>query len=326
MIFHSCVLNNNFLNFLGSRNVCMAPMTPTLQKITSTMSPKSVLKRKYEFHRAVEKLVQEKFVPSSSTTTTTNVPTSTVNGLDTSSESGYGSDQDSLNNQVQAQTQSAPALPPRKSSSCKPKRKVKFDSYVMLLQGLKENDLDLIISHLDQVSDEAMMTQEISAAFLKAILENRQDIVTALLNRGFDVNATADSAGLTGLHLAAAFNYLPMVKIILTHGACIFALAHSSGKKAADLCSRNLPGYQACHAYLRCMEECLGVANQCRVYSSQTFHTARNDELQLVKGQCLKVLRKGDYQGSSWWWCQDQNGRQGYVLRDILCLHSPWSV
>ena len=203
------------------------------------------------------------------------------------------------------------------------KKQVKFDSYVMLLQGLREGDLETIVTHLDQVSDEAMLTQEISTAFLTAIVENRQDIVSALLQRGFDVNATADSAGLTGLHLAAAFNYLHLVKVILAHGACIFSLAHSSGKKAADLCSRDLPGFQACHAYLRCMEECLGVANQGRVYSSQTFHTARNDELQLAKGQCLQVLRKGDYQGSSWWWCQDQQGRQGYVLRDILCLNPP---
>merc|ERR1712130_433169 len=57
----------------GSRNVAMAPMTPTLQKIanansnttTSILSPKSVLKKRYDFHHAVEKLVQEKFVPSS---------------------------------------------------------------------------------------------------------------------------------------------------------------------------------------------------------------------------------------------------------------------
>jgi len=350
----------------GSRNAAMAPMTPTLQKIasatssttTSILSPKSVLKRRYDFHRAVEKLVQEKFVPSSAssptgttTTTTTAAPSSVLpNGLDTSSESGYGSDQDSLNSQTnQVQTTIAPeqkqkqepgkqvtnnspgtnpsipppALPPRKKAQ---RKQVKFDSYVMLLQGLRDRDLETIVSHLEQVSDEAMNTNEVSSAFLTAILENREDIVSALLRRGFDVNGTADSAGLTGLHLAAAFNYLPLVKLILASGACIFALAHSSGKKAADLCSKNLPGFQACYAYLSFMEECLGIANQGRVYSSQTFHTARSDELQLIKGQCLNVIRKGDYPGSSWWWCKDQNGQQGYVLREILSLNPPTSV
>jgi hypothetical protein len=322
----------------------MAPMTATLHKLASnvtSISPKSVLKRRYDFHRAVERLVQEKFVPSSETTLTN---PSSINGLDTSSESGYGSDQDSLNhsqNQVQKSPQDAPVVPPRpqKPSSQQPvsssagakiqnrKKQVKFDSYVMLLQGLRDREIDVIHEHLDQVSDAAMTTEEISAAFLTAIVENREDIVASLLFRGFDANASADEAGLTGLHLAAAFNYLPIVRLLLSHGACIFTLAHSSGKKSAELCSRNLPGYQACHAYLRCMEECMGVANSGNVYSAQNYHTARTDELELEKGHGLKVIRKGDYPGSAWWWCHDSNsGRQGYVLRDILCLNLPTAL
>jgi len=318
---------------LLTRNVAMAPMTPTLQKLATTVasiSPKSVLKRRYDFHKAVEKLVQEKFVPN-------HTSSPVIQPLDTSSESGYGSDQDSL-----SQQQQPPALPPRglktssnptsnatsssKPDSLKKKKQVKFDSYVMLLQGLRDRDLDTIHTHLDKVSDAALYTDEISAAFLTAIVENREDIVTALLRRGFDVNASADSTGLTGLHLAAAFNYLPLVRLLLSHGACIYTLAHSSGKKAADLCSNNLPGYQACHAYLRCMEECLGVANQGRVYASQSYHTARSDELELSKALSLTVLRKGDYPGSSWWWCQDLQGRQGYVLRELLSLNPPTSL
>ena len=315
----------------STRNVAMAPMTPTLQKLATTVasiSPKSVLKRRYDFHKAVEKLVQEKFVPN-------HTSSPVIQPLDTSSESGYGSDQDSLSQQQQ--NLAPPALPPRglktsnansssKPESLKKKKQVKFDSYVMLLQGLRDRDLDTIHTHLDKVSDAAMFTDEISAAFLTAIVENREDIVTILLRRGFDVNASADSTGLTGLHLAAAFNYLPLVRLLLSHGACIFTLAHSSGKKAADLCSNNLPGYQACHAYLRCMEECLGVANQGKAYASQSYHTARTDELELSKALTLSVLRKGDYPGSSWWWCQDLQGRQGYVLRELLSLNPPTSL
>merc|ERR1719446_842033 len=132
-------------------------MTPTLQKLASAMaasastsvsstsstssclSPKSVLKKRYDFHRAVEKLVQERFVPNSTSspsstsssagTSTTTGQTTTGNGnnpgiithLDTSSESGYGSDQDSLNNLSQSQVQTAsptiPPLPPRPSQN-----------------------------------------------------------------------------------------------------------------------------------------------------------------------------------------------------------------
>ena len=57
----------------------------------------------------------------------------------------------------------------------------------MLLQGLRDRDLDTIVSHLEQVSDEAINTNEVSSAFLTAILENREDIVSALLRRGFDL-------------------------------------------------------------------------------------------------------------------------------------------
>jgi len=30
--------------------------------------------------------------------------------------------------------------------------------------------------------------------------------------------------------------------------------------------------------------------------------------------------------GSFWWWCQDKNGKQGYVLREILSLNPPTSI
>ena len=74
------------------------------------------------------------------------------------------------------------------------------------------------------------------------------------------------------------------------------------------------------------MEECLGVANQGKAYASQSYHTARTDELELSKALTLSVLRKGDYPGSSWWWCQDLQGRQGYVLRELLSLNPPTSL
>lgn len=281
-----------------------------------------MLKRRYDFHQAVERLVQEK------------VSEVTLH-LDTSSESGYGSDQDSLNAAASASNSASgnsnlagsnSNVPPPPLPRRKPRKQVKFDSYVMLLQALRDRDAEAAGVHLDNVSDAALTTEEVGAAFLTAVVEGREQLVQTLLQRGFDANASADSAGLTGLHLAAAFNYLPIVRLLLSHGACVNALAHSSGKRPSDLCSRSLPGFQACHAYLKCMEECLGVANQGLVYAVQTYRTARADELPLNKGRPLNVVRKGDYQGSSWWWCTDQAGRQGYVLRDILALNTPTAL
>ena len=375
------------------------PMTPTLQKLSAAINSnnsviklKSVLKKKqnnlatgskvsantksgdnnlvnnsgYDFHRAIEKLVEKMDLQL----------------LDTSSESGYGSDQDSLtsNNSssvtssspsanpasaatgtptitvvpkkssVTASPSKPPSLPPRiatPSSGSSPlprrqpppipssisnqnssgnkevtkKRRVRFDSYVLFLQGLRERDLELVQTHVRDVCDAALATDEVVAEFLAAVIEGRESIVRELLAFGFSANTAADPTGMTPLHLAAAFNHLPLVRILLAHGASVFARAHSSGKVASELCSRQLPGYQACHAYLRCMEECLGVANGGKVYSTQPYRTTRCDELGLDGGDELVVIRKGDYNGSSWWWCRNQRGQQGYVLQDLLALN-----
>ena len=192
---------------------------------------------------------------------------------------------------------------------------------MLFLQGLRERNLELVQTHVRDVCDAALATDEVVAEFLAAVIEGRESIVRELLAFGFSANTAADPTGMTPLHLAAAFNHLPLVRILLAHGASVFARAHSSGKVASELCSRQLPGYQACHAYLRCMEECLGVANGGKVYSTQPYRTTRCDELGLDGGDELAVIRKGDYNGSSWWWCRNQRGQQGYVLQDLLALN-----
>jgi len=206
------------------------------------------------------------------------------------------------------------------------KRRVRFDSYVLFLQGLRERDLELVQTHIRDVCDAALATDEVVAEFLASVIEGREAIVRECLAFGFSANTAADPTGMTPLHLAAAFNHLPLVRILLAHGASVFARAHSSGKVASELCSRQLPGFQACHAYLRCMEECLGVANSGKVYSTQAYRTTRCDELGLNSGDELVVIRKGDYNGSSWWWCCNQLGQQGYVLQDLLALNKKSNI
>jgi hypothetical protein len=272
------------------------------------------------FHRAVVRLVEKMDLQL----------------LDTSSESGYGSDQDSLNNlanQAASREGSTEECPPplpsggssTRSSVTSPtraKKRVRFDSYVMLLQGLRERNLDLVRVHVREVCDEALATEEVINEFLTAVIEGNEPLIREMLANGFNVNA-ADPAGMTPLHLAATFNYLPLVRLLLSHGAAVFARTHSSGNVPSELSSRRLPGFQACHAYLRCMEECLGVANSGRVHVTQPYRTCRCDELGVVAGETLTVKRKGDYAGSSWWWCVNSEGQQGYVLQDLLALNKP---
>jgi len=304
---------------------------------TATLLIKSGLKKDFyvnnhlyeprsDFHRAVVQLVEKMDLPH----------------LDTSSESGYGSDQDSINNLANmiatgSTTTAAndgncpppPPLPSRGSRSyplgslpAKEKKSVQFDSYVMLLQGLRERNLDLVRIHVHNVCDEALATEEVINEFLTAVIEGNEPIIREMLANGFNVNAS-DPAGMTPLHLAATFNYLPLVRLLLSHGASVFARTHSSGNIPSELSSRRLPGFQACHAYLRCMEECLGVANSGRVHVTQPYRTCRCDELGVVAGEMLTVIRKGDYPGSSWWWCENSEGQQGYVLQDLLALNKP---
>ena len=284
-----------------------------------TQSADSIHNPGYDFHRAIEKLVEKMDLGLQ---------------LDTSSESGYGSDQDSLKSQQDQQQQSSPpTLPPRASpvSSARPppplppppparstKKRVQFDSYVLFLQGLRERDLEMVQTHVREVCDAALSTDEVVAELMSAVIEGHEGLVRELLVHGADSNANNE---MTPLHLAAAFNNLSLVRLLLSYGAAVFTRAHSSGKLASELCSRQLPGYQACHAYLRCMEECLGVANSGKVYVSQDHRTNRADELELEAGEELVVVRKGDYNGSAWWWCSNSKGQQGYVLQDFLSLN-----
>lgn len=300
----------------------LGPLTPTLEKLSSPhvtegVKPTPLLKSvlKSDFHRAVERLVEKLDLQL----------------LDTSSESGYGSDDhDSLaaaiSNKLIKGQQVPPPIPSRGRGT---KKKVQFDSYVLLLQGLRENNLEMVQKHVQEVCAEALTTDEVLTEMMKSVIEGNEYVLRELLIHGADPNYT-DPCGLTPLHLAATFNNLSLVKILLDFGAAIFARAHSSGKIPSELCSPrfispNGHAYQACLAYLRCMEECLGVANGGVVYVARPYRTScRNDELCVQVGQRLNVIRKGDYQGSCWWWCRkDETGEEGYVLRDLLALRKP---
>jgi len=302
--------------FCRLRATRLAPMTPTLEHLAR----RSALKPRYSFHRDVERLVAHK------------LDLLQLQGMDTSSESGYGSDEHEL--AAVASVKAPPTLPPRGATmtSTSAKRRVRFDSYVMLLQGLRERNAEMVRRHALEVRPEAMATDEVVSALASAVLDGHDETVGEALRAGADANATVDNTGLTYLHLAASANNLPLVKLLLSHGACVYARAHSSGRVAADLCQPLLPGYQACLAYLRCMGECLGVAAAAVAHVARGYPRAAAGAGQLLRvqpGQSVLVVKRGDYAGSDWWWCrlmgEDQHGDQheGYVLKDLLSLNPP---
>ena len=325
----------------SSGTMCrLAPLTPTLEKLVSPhvsagaalppTPPKSVLKRgaRYDFHRAVERLVEKLDLQL----------------MDTSSESGYGSEQEGTeppphsvpvsgpspsisSSSSSTATESPPSAPPPLPKRRGRRRRVQFDSYVLLLQGLKERSLELVRANVREVCREAMATDEVALEFMRCVADGEEPILAEMLDNGFDANFT-DPAGLTPLHLAAAFNLLPVIKMLISRGAAVHARAHSSGHTPSGLCSPGARDYEACKAYLRCMEECLGKANGGAAYVVRGYRTCRGDELCVAPGECVTVVRRGDYEGSAWWWCSSGGGggadgrqrRQGYVLRDLLAL------
>merc|ERR1719189_2226419 len=137
--------------------------------------------------------------------------------LDTSAESGYGTDSSDNNslksvNSNTEETSDPPPLPKRK-----PRRRVQFDSYVLLTQSLKDRDLKGIVSTIFNVSSEALCTEDVIYHFHTAILRQDYEVFELLVRGGVDVN-TFDHRGWSALHCASSLARLDMIKLLLQNG------------------------------------------------------------------------------------------------------------
>merc|ERR1712158_255847 len=246
--------------------------------------------------------------------------------LDTSAESGYGTDSSDNNSlkSVNSQTEtenSPPPLPRRK-----PRRKVQFDSYVLLIQALKDRDLKGILSTIFSVSPEALCTEDVIYHFHTALLRQDLEVAELLVRAGAEVN-TFDHRGWSALHCAASLARLDMIKLLLMNGAAVLARTHTTGHTPSQLLPPDNPAYTQCLAYLACMEECLGTVNNRLTLAAATYKACRADELTISKGDRLFVIRRGDITENGggqrmWWWVRNSQGTEGYVLRDLLALNS----
>jgi hypothetical protein len=245
--------------------------------------------------------------------------------LDTSGESGYGtdnSDNSSLRSQDSAVSSTAsceaspPPLPKRK-----PRRRVQFDSYVLLIQALKDRDLKGILATIFNVSAEALCTEDVIYHFHTAILRQDYEVTDLLVRAGCEVN-TFDHRGWSALHCACSVARLDLIKLLLQNGAAVLARTHHSSQTGSQLLPPENPAFPQCLAYLRCMEECLGTVNSRIVVAAANYRATRIDELSIVKGDRLVVCRRGDVNNEMWWWVRNGRGDEGYVLRDLLALNS----
>jgi hypothetical protein len=256
--------------------------------------------------------------------------------LDTSGESGYStdnSDKESLRSQDSQESvaPSAPApprpAPPPPIPRRRPRRRVQFDSYVLLIQALKDRDLKGILATIFSVSPEALCTEDVIYHFHTALLRQDLEVAELLVRAGAEVN-TFDHRGWSALHCAASLARLDMIKLLLMNGAAVLARTHTTGHTPAQLLPTDNPAYTQCLAYLACMEECLGTVNNRLVLAAATYKACRADELTISKGDRLSVVRRGDLaEGAAggqrmWWWVRSCRGPEGYVLRDLLALNS----
>jgi len=240
--------------------------------------------------------------------------------LDTSAESGYGTDS-SDNNSLKSvnsnnEDGSPPPLPKRK-----PRRRVQFDSYVLLIQSLKDRDLKGILSTIFNVSSEALCTEDVIYHFHTAILRQDFEVFELMVRGGVEVN-TFDHRGWSALHCACSLARLDMIKLLLQNGAAVLARTHHSSQTATQLLPVENPAYPQCLAYMRCMEECLGTVNNRLVLAAANYRASRIDEMTIARGDRLNVIRRGDVNNEMWWWVKNQRGDEGYVLRDLLSLNS----
>merc|ERR1719233_2746694 len=242
--------------------------------------------------------------------------------LDTSAESGYGTDS-SDNNSLKSLNPTEPSPPPLPKR--KPRRKVQFDSYVLLIQALKDRDLKGILSTIFSVSPEALCTEDVIYHFHTALLRQDLELTELLVRAGAEVN-TFDHRGWSALHCACSVARLDMIKLLLQNGAAVLARTHHSSETGIQLLPQDNPAFPQCLAYLRCMEECLGTVNSRIALAAANYKACRIDELSIRKGERLVVMRRGDPNNEMWWWLRNSGGDEGYVLRDLLALNSRYST
>jgi len=325
----------------GSRTAILAPMTSTLSHLMSQVQINCETMEKSNNSTTNPPPVLPRRKPKMENPLTSHQPQQTqlllthpqqllpqqlqqlwkVELLDTSGESGYGTD-NSDSNSLRSQESSEPVPPPLPQR--KPRRKVQFDSYVLLIQSLKERDMDGILATIFNVSPEALCTEDVIYYFHTAILRQDYEMTELLVRAGAEVN-TFDHRGWSALHCACSVARLDMIKLLLQNGAAVLSRTHHSSETGTQLLPQENPAFPQCLAYLRCMEECLGTVNSRISLAAANYKACRVDELSIRKGERLVVIRRGDPNNEMWWWLRNSSGEQGYVLRDLLALNSRYS-
>ncbi|XP_004068819.1 protein phosphatase 1 regulatory inhibitor subunit 16B [Oryzias latipes] len=115
-----------------------------------------------------------------------------------------------------------------------PKRHVSFAASVALLEASARNDPDEVRYLLRSNVSPDLCNEDGLTALHQCCIDNYEDMVKILLDRGACVNAQ-DNELWTPLHAAATCGHAGLVKILIAHGADLLAV-NSDGNMPYDLC------------------------------------------------------------------------------------------
>lgn len=116
--------------------------------------------------------------------------------------------------------------------------------YYALKQGAS---LEMIEALLENGADIHWRNSEGVAILDIAIETKRSDVVERLLKQGVNAEETSRGSGMTPLMVAACYNQLKMIELLLNNGACL-ETADVNGMTAADYARRT--GQRKAHALL----------------------------------------------------------------------------
>ncbi|XP_028854557.1 protein phosphatase 1 regulatory inhibitor subunit 16B isoform X2 [Denticeps clupeoides] len=113
-------------------------------------------------------------------------------------------------------------------------RRVSFAASVALLEASARNDADEVRYLLKNNISPDLCNEDGLTALHQCCIDNYEEMVKILLNRGAIVNAQ-DNELWTPLHAAATCGHAGLVKILIQHGADLLAV-NSDGNMPYDLC------------------------------------------------------------------------------------------
>jgi len=108
------------------------------------------------------------------------------------------------------------------------------DGLPLLLLAIKHGaSKEMVELLLDAGADLGWKTSEGVSLLDEAVERNRIDLVKLFIARGIDPSETSRKSGMTALMLAACFDYIDLMEVLLEHGADLYAV-DESGMGASD--------------------------------------------------------------------------------------------